>query len=162
MKFRYLSALVAFAVAASATASPVKVPVVQTGSGYQPAQGSVEIDSAGNDATDTTNHALRVNVVSSAVTTASARHFPGCTVGTSSGTCLAASTAVTFLQIQDTSPTATIACAFGASAVLNSTNSFQLAPGQSASWGPSTGGVPTGSLNCIASAASTSLYVEWN
>ena len=64
MKFRHLSALIAFAVAASpVAASPVKVPVVQTGSGYQPAQGSVQIDSAGNDATDTANHAVRVNVV---------------------------------------------------------------------------------------------------
>ena len=89
-------------------------------------------------------------------------NFPGCTVATSSGTCLAANTAVTFLQVQNTSATASVACAFGTTAVLNATNSFQLAPGQSASWGPSTGGVPTGALNCIASAASTPLYVEWN
>ena len=93
---------------------------------------------------------------------AAARHFPGCTVGASSGSCLAASTAVNFLQIQNTSASASIACAFGGSAVLNSSTSVQLSAGQSASWGPHTGGVPTGQMNCIASAGSTPLYVEWN
>lgn len=91
-----------------------------------------------------------------------ARNFPGCTVGTSSGSCLAASTANNFLQIQNTSVSAAEACAFGASAVLNSSGSIQLAPGQSASWGPNTGGVPTGALNCIAASASSPLYLEWN
>lgn len=100
-----------------------------------------------------------VKITSSA---AAARNFPGCTVGTTSGSCLAAGTAATFLQAQNTSATATIACAFGATAALNAAGSFQLAPGQSASWGPATGGVPTGALNCVASAASTPLYVEWN
>lgn len=93
---------------------------------------------------------------------AAARHFPGCTVGSSSGSCLAASTAVNFLQIQNTSASASIACAFGVAAVLNSLSSVLLAPGQPASWGPNTGGVPSGQLNCIASAGSTPLYVEWN
>jgi hypothetical protein len=93
---------------------------------------------------------------------AAARHFPGCTVGATSTTCLAGATAVTYLQIQNTSLSAQIACAFGTTAVLNSSTSAQLAPGQSGSWGPNTAGVPTGALNCIASTASTPLYVEWN
>lgn len=93
---------------------------------------------------------------------AAARHFPGCTVGVASGSCLAGSTAVNFLQIQNTSTANTVACAFGATAVLNSATSVQLGVGQSAAWGLNTVGVPTGQLNCIASGASTPLYVEWN
>lgn len=88
------------------------------------------------------------------------RNFPGCTVGAASGQCLAASTAQNFLQIQNTS-TNNIACAFGATAVLNSATSVQLSPGQAASWGPVTGGVPSQALNCIASGAGSPLYVEW-
>lgn len=90
-----------------------------------------------------------------------ARNFPGATVGTSSAQALATNTATVFLQIQNTHASATVACAFGATAVLNSSTSVQLAAGQSASWGPNTSGVPTGALNCIASGASTPLYVEW-
>lgn len=91
------------------------------------------------------------------------RHFPGCTVGTSSASCLAASTAVNFLQIQNPPTNAVnVACAFGSTAVLGGAGSVMLAPGQSASWGPMTGGVPSGQMNCIAGAASTPLYVEWN
>lgn len=91
-----------------------------------------------------------------------ARNFPGCTVGATSGSCLAANTAVGFLQIENTAASNAIACAFGATAVLNSSTSVQLAPGQGASWGPGTGGVPTGQMNCIAAGAGTPLYVEWN
>jgi hypothetical protein len=92
-----------------------------------------------------------------------ARNTPGCTVGATSGTCLAAATAITFLQIQNTSTANTVACNIvGGTAVLNSATSVQLAVGQSASWGPNTGGVPSGAINCIASGASTPLYVEWN
>lgn len=90
-----------------------------------------------------------------------ARNFPGATVGVASAQALAASTATVFLQIQNTHASNTVACAFGVAAVLNSSTSVQLAAGQSASWGPNTGGVPTGALNCIASQASTPLYVEW-
>lgn len=92
---------------------------------------------------------------------ASAANFPGCTVGTSSAQCLAASTATQFLQVQNTSVSATVACAWGATAALNSAGSFQLAAGQASSWGPNTAGVRTSALNCIASAASTPVYLEW-
>jgi hypothetical protein len=91
-----------------------------------------------------------------------ARNFPGCTVAVTTGQCLAANTAVQYLSIQNTSVSANIACSFGVSAVLNSSTSIQLAPGQPASWGPQTAGVPSGAMNCIASAATTPLYVEWN
>ena len=92
---------------------------------------------------------------------AAGRNFPGCTVATGSTSCLSASTATQFLQIQNTNASASIACRFGATPSLNSTSSVQLAAGQSASWNPITAGVPTGQLNCIASTASSSLYVEW-
>ena len=100
--------------------------------------------------------------VTTGTTAPAARHFPGCTVGTTSAQCLAASTALTFVQIQNTSASASVACAWGTAAVLNSTNSVQLAAGQSASWGTGTVGIPNEALNCISSAASTPLYVEWN
>jgi hypothetical protein len=90
------------------------------------------------------------------------RHFPGCTVGATSGSCLAAGVGYNFVQIQNTHATNAIACAWGTAAVLNSAGSIQLAPGQAASWGPMTGGIPNGGLNCIASGASTPMYLEWN
>ena len=94
---------------------------------------------------------------------AAARNFPGCTVAATTTACLSASTATVFLQIQNVSSSSTdyISCAFGVSAVLNAKTAVLLAPGQAASWGPNTGGVPTGALNCIATAGSTPLYVEW-
>lgn len=85
----------------------------------------------------------------------------GCSVGTASALCVPASTATTWIQLQNTSAAETIACAWGGTAVLNSPTSFQLTAGQSASWGPNTYGVPTNALNCIASAASAPLYVEY-
>ncbi len=90
-----------------------------------------------------------------------ARNFPGCTVGVASAQCLAGSTAQSFLQLQNTSASASIACRFGGTAVLNSSTSVQLGAGQAASWGVTTAGVPSGALNCIASGASTPLFVEW-
>jgi hypothetical protein len=119
---------------------------------------SVNLADFGGTVISTTNP---VPVASQAPARA-ARNFPGCTVGTSSGQCLASSTAVTFVQVENTSASASIACAWGATAVLNSAGSFQLAAGQGASWGVNTGGVPTGALNCIASGASTPMYLEWN
>lgn len=83
-----------------------------------------------------------------------------CTVGTSSGQCLA-SGAYNHVQVQNISSSASIACSWGGTAALNSTG-VVLAAGQSALWGPATSGVPSGALNCIASAASTPLYVESN
>lgn len=90
----------------------------------------------------------------------SALTVSGCTVGTSSAQCLAAAAASTWIQVQNTSASAQIACSWSGTAALNSTGSFMLQPGQSASWGMLSSGVPTSALNCIASAASTPLYLE--
>ena len=92
---------------------------------------------------------------------------PGCTVGTASAACLAAGsgTAQGFyrhVQIQNASAAANIACSWGGAAALNTLTSVQLGPGQSALWGPATTGVPLEALNCIASAASTPLYLDYN
>jgi hypothetical protein len=88
-------------------------------------------------------------------------NFPGCTITTSSTQCLAAATAINHLEIQNTSGTASIACSFGGTAVLNSAGSITLASLQSALWGPTTAGVPSAALNCISSATAT-LYIEYN
>lgn len=85
----------------------------------------------------------------------------GCTVGTSSASCIAASTANVWVQVQNTSASAQIACSWGGTAALNASGSFMLQPGQSATWGVLSSGVPTNALNCIASGASTPLYVEY-
>lgn len=95
--------------------------------------------------------------------TAGTYTIAGCTVGVSSASCVATSTVVNHVMIQNTSASANVACHWaGGTAVLNSNGSVQLGPGQSALWGPLTSGVPSGAMNCIASAASTPLYVEYN
>lgn len=90
-----------------------------------------------------------------------ARTIAGCVVGTSSAACLG-SNPRGWVQLQNTSSSATIACSWGGPASLNGTTSFMLAPGQAASWGPTTGSAPSEALNCIATAASSPLYVEQN
>jgi hypothetical protein len=117
---------------------------------------------AGNPVYLNSNHDAPAVIVTGTVPGSSARNFPGCTVGTVSTQCLAAGTVVNFVGMQNTSSTALVACAWGAAAVLNSSTSIQLTPGAYASWGPNTAGVPSGALNCIASVASSPLYLEWN
>ncbi|MGZ2484278.1 hypothetical protein ACVITL_002801 [Rhizobium pisi] len=90
-----------------------------------------------------------------------AKTVAGCTVAATSGACLGANPRV-WVQMQNTSASATVACSWVGAATLNGTASFMLAPGQSASWGPTTGGAPNQALNCIATAGSTPLYVEQN
>lgn len=86
----------------------------------------------------------------------------GCTVQTTSAQCLAAGT-YNHVQIQNTSVSASVACSWGGAAALNSSGSVQLAAGQPALWGGNTAGAPSGvALNCIASGASTPLYLEFN
>lgn len=99
--------------------------------------------------------------------TSSGGLFAGCTVGTTSAQCLQAAATgtpvtTTHLMIQNTSASASIACSWGGTAVLNSSGSFMLAPGQGRDWGPGIGWAPTLALNCIATAAGTPLYVEYN
>lgn len=86
----------------------------------------------------------------------------GCSVTTSSAQCLAGATAVNHVQIQNTSASASIACNWGGTAILNSAaGSFMLAATVSSLWGPTTSGIPSAALNCIGSAAAT-LYIEYN
>lgn len=86
----------------------------------------------------------------------------GCSVGVASAQCLAATTAQNWVQVQNTSTSASISCAWGGTAALNSSGSFMLAPGQSAAWGMMSNGIPNAALNCIASAAASPLYVEYH
>lgn len=101
---------------------------------------------------------------SMAASAISARNFPGCNVGVASTVCLTANTAQNFVQMQNVSASggATITCAWGATPVLNTLPGFTLTPGQPASWGPQTSGIPSGALNCIASGANTQMFLEWN
>jgi hypothetical protein len=83
----------------------------------------------------------------------------GVTVGTASVQVLAPGIA-TRVYIQNTSASAAVACSWGGIAVLNSSGSFQLAAGQTREYGPMSSGVPSITLNCIASAVGTPLYIE--
>ena len=86
----------------------------------------------------------------------------GCSVTTSSASCLSSGT-YNHVLIQNVSQTANISCTWsGSAAALNASGSVFLQPGQSALWGPSTAGVPSANgLNCIATAAAP-LYLESN
>lgn len=90
------------------------------------------------------------------------KNFPSTTVGTSSAQVLAAAAATKSLTLQNVSVSSTISCRWGGTAVLNGVQNFTLYPGQAASWGAATAGIPNVVLNCIASAASSPLYVEYN
>jgi len=66
---------------------------------------------------------------------------------------LAAGQASIFLDLVNESATATVACALGATAVLNGAGSITLPPLWHRSWEGTF--VPTDAVNCIASAGST-------
>jgi hypothetical protein len=102
-------------------------------------------------------------VIGTALTTPKTATFvePGCSIGVASAVCLASGLGVNHLTLQNNS-TNQIACNWGGTANLSSATSFQLSPGQSALWGPTTAGVPSGALSCIATAAASILYVEYN
>lgn len=145
--------------------NPLPVAATVTPSGTQ----DVNIDQIAGEATAadagvTTAGTLRVVQSNDgpAVPVAGSMTVAGCTVGTSSAGCIAALAVTRWVQLQNTHATNSIACQWGAGpAGLNSNNSFMLAAGQSASWGPATGGVPTNALQCIASGADTPLYAEY-
>jgi hypothetical protein len=81
------------------------------------------------------------------------------TVGTSSATALANSVlGRRFLAIDNESVTATVACAFGATAALNTAGSWTIPPGMTRTWNGSF--VPSDAVNCIASAAGTPVTLE--
>lgn len=117
------------------------------------------------NAGQTANQSVQINgtpSVAAGPKAAASLTVAGCTVGVTSAQCLAASTAVSSLTIQNVSPSVSSACTFGGTAALSSSGSFMLAPGQARQWGLNTSGVPSNALNCIAGAASTPLYVEYN
>jgi hypothetical protein len=81
------------------------------------------------------------------------------TIGTSSGQALAGSAlGRRFLAIDNESVTATVACAFGATAALNTAGSWTIPPGMTRTWNGSF--VPSDTVNCIASAAATPVTIE--
>jgi hypothetical protein len=84
---------------------------------------------------------------------------PGAIVGTGVAVALAGGS-YNHVQLQNLSSGATIGCSWATSGSLTSASGFQLAPGQSALWGPTTAGVPSGSLLCVASATGVPLYIE--
>lgn len=81
------------------------------------------------------------------------------TITSSSAQVLAAATRQ-LLAISNESTTATIACAFGATAAINTAGSFTLIPGQTRIWNSYP--VPADIFNCISSAATSAATVEAN
>ncbi len=69
-----------------------------------------------------------------------------------------AAAARTLLAVDNESATATIACAFGAVAAINTAGSFTILPGNTRTWVNYP--IPTEALNCISSAATSPATVE--
>jgi Zn-dependent alcohol dehydrogenase len=85
----------------------------------------------------------------------------GCIVGTSSAQCAAAVAGRRLLAIDNESPTATIACAFGnMTPALNTAGSWTIPPQSVRDWSGSY--VPNDAVNCVASAAGTPVTIEAN
>lgn len=83
-----------------------------------------------------------------------------CDVTTSSSQCLGAVYRYN-LSIENTSATATVACRFNGTAILNSKTSFMIYPGGVKTWHSQTDTQPpTGPINCIGTAAAT-IYLEY-
>ena len=81
------------------------------------------------------------------------------TVGVTSAQVVAVSaTRRVIVAIDNESTSATIACAFGATAALNTAGSFTIPPGVTRVWDGTF--VPSDAINCIASAGSTPVTVE--
>jgi hypothetical protein len=64
---RLLAALLALVSIAPPAPAQVVAPNIKVGNTTQPARGTIVVDSAGNDASDTTNHAIKVNVVTGSI-----------------------------------------------------------------------------------------------
>ena len=162
-------------------------PSVAAGSGVVPTQGGTALSATnggytnilqGNAVLSTSNPTFSQLTTGAAVIgavtesgtwtvttkpTAGTFTIAGCSVGTSSAQCIATSVVTNHVLVENTSASANMACAWGGgTAILNSNGSVQLGPSQSALWGPTTSGVPSGAMNCIASSASAPLYVEYN
>lgn len=94
---------------------------------------------------------------------AATRTITPATVTNSSTQMLAAVTGSRlFLSIDNESATATIACAFSATATANTAGSYTIGPGATRTWGPGTAEVPVpgGAVNCISSAATSPATIE--
>jgi len=79
--------------------------------------------------------------------------YSAVSIGTTSAQALASSTAKVFLDIVNAGATATIACAFGTTAIINGSGSITIPPNWHRSWEGSF--VPSDAVNCIASASSS-------
>ena len=62
------------------------------------------------------------------------------------------------LAIDNESASATVACAFGATAALNTAGSFTIPPGVTRVWDDAF--IPNDQINCIASAVATPVTIE--
>jgi hypothetical protein len=89
----------------------------------------------------------------SAAPKSAAGAYAAATIGTTSAQVLAPGAASVFLDINNDSVTATIACNFGGAAAITGAGSITIPPLSSRTWGGSF--VPSDAVNCIASAAAT-------
>jgi len=78
-------------------------------------------------------------------------------IGTTSAQAVASAT-WTYVSI-DNPGTATIACSFGGTAILNTPPSYSIPPGYTRVWVPGT--APSGAINCISSAATTATIASY-
>ena len=84
-----------------------------------------------------------------------------CTITSSSTTILTLKQNTKRLSIDNESATATVACNFGGTAVLNTAGNYTILPGQTRVWQmlPNAGTL-YGPLNCISSAATSPATIE--
>lgn len=97
-----------------------------------------------------------------AIAASGVRTITAVTIAASSAQAIASSAGGRmFLSINNESTTATIACAFGATAAINTAGSYTISPGQGRTWTGSRDFPLKGdAINCIASAASTPATFE--
>jgi len=82
------------------------------------------------------------------------------TITSTSAQILAAAAQRQLVVIDNESTTATIACAFGATAAINTAGSFTIEPNTVRVWNSAP--IPTDAVNCISSAASSPATIEVN
>lgn len=82
------------------------------------------------------------------------------TVTSTSAQVLAAGQVTQLLAIDNESSSATIACAFGGTAALNTAGSFTIAPQNTRVWNSAP--IPNDAINCISSASTSPMTLEYN
>jgi hypothetical protein len=126
-----------------------------------PLSAPCEEQSVNNPQCEPVNAAHPLHVTGAVTTTTAPAKGTGAyaaaTITNSSTLALAASTAVVFLDIVNESATATIACNFGGTAVINGAGSITIPPNWHRSWEGSF--IPTDALNCISSVASSAASI---